>query len=63
MKTGEYYYTLSGREYRIYRYDMVDETGSIASPVPNEPHYYNEEDARRRVYELNGWTYKPRPRK
>lgn len=59
-KTGQYYYTLRGRFFRIYRYDSVTGTGSIASPVQEEPLFSDREQARKRVYELNGWIYAPR---
>ena len=58
-KVGQCYYAPRGRAFRIYRYDYVGETTSSASPLPNEPYYYNREEARKRVYELNGWRYKP----
>lgn len=57
-KVGQYYYAPYGRGFRIYRYDSVTENGSSASPVNSEPIYYNQEDARKRVYELNGWRLK-----
>lgn len=48
-----------GRVFRIYRYDFVSATASTLAAVPEEPVYYDREEARRRVYELNGWRYKP----
>lgn len=59
-KVGQYYYTPRGRFFRIYRYDSVTSTGSSASPAPNEPLFSDREEARKRVYELNGWNYSPR---
>ncbi len=56
-KTGQYYYTPCGSSFRIYRYDHVSGHGGSASPVSEEPVFYNREDARKRVYELNGWKY------
>ena len=58
-KVGQCYYALHGRGYRIYRYDYVGETVSTAAPVSDEPIYWDKEEARKRVYELNGWRYKP----
>lgn len=58
---GEYYYTPHNRGYRIYRCDSVTEGGSAAaSPLRDEPTYYDREKARKRVYELNGWKYNKR---
>lgn len=57
-KVGQYFYTPRGRGFRIYRYDSVTETTSSASPVTSEPLYFNREEARKRVYELNGWRMK-----
>lgn len=59
-KVGQYYYTPRGRGWRIYRYTHVSDTGSAASPVLEEPIFFNREEARKRVYELNGWKYTPR---
>lgn len=56
-KTGMYFYARCGRGFQIYRYDSVTERGTAASPLRGEPHYYNREEARKRVYELNGWKY------
>lgn len=57
-RVGEYFYQVSGRHYRIYRYTKVTSRASLASPVHSEQFFRNREDARRRVYELNGWEYK-----
>lgn len=59
-KLGQYYYAPRGRGWRIYRYTSVTATGSVASPVVEEPIYFNREEARKRVYKLNGWNYKPK---
>lgn len=59
-KIGQYYYIIRGRSWRIYRYTHVSDTGAVASPVAEEPVFFNKEDARRRVYELNGWKYTPK---
>lgn len=58
-KVGQCYYAPRGSAFRIYRYDSVCGTVTTASPLPDEPYYYNREEARKRVYELNGWRYKP----
>ena len=57
-KVGQYFYMPRGRNFRIYRYNHVSETTSSASPVNSEPYFSNREEARRRVYELNGWRYR-----
>lgn len=56
-KIGMCYYAPRGRGFRIYRYDSVTEQGSTASPLRDEPIYYDREKVRKRVYELNGWRY------
>lgn len=60
MKVGEYEYRLHGRNFRIYRCDYADGKITTSKPVMNEPFYTDREAARRRVYELNGWKYKPK---
>lgn len=60
MKVGEYSYELYGSNFRIYRCDYSDGKVETSSPVRNEPFYGDREAARRRVYELNGWNYKPK---
>ncbi|MCS2588042.1 hypothetical protein [Bacteroides fragilis] len=60
MKVGEYSYSIHGRNYRICVCDYSDGKTQISSPVRNEPLYINREEARKRVYELNGWKYKPK---
>ncbi len=57
-KIGQYYYIPRGRFFRIYRYVDVSPNGCSGSPVYEEPLYENKEDARKRVYQLNGWKYK-----
>lgn len=57
-KVGQYYYAPKGRHFRIYRYTSVTETCSSASLVLEEPMYADRHEARKRVYELNGWTMK-----
>lgn len=58
-KAGQYRYFPRGREYVICLCERYDErTGNgEARVVWGEPAYRVEEDARRRVYELNGWKY------
>jgi hypothetical protein len=60
IQKGQYFYSYSTmyRCYRIYKADGEccpprTHNGSIAY---NEKDYDNKEDARKRVYELNGWT-------
>lgn len=60
LKIGQYYYAPRGPYFRIYRCTHVSESGFSATPVSTEPAFRNREDARRRVYSLNGWTYTPR---
>lgn len=56
-RVGQYFYTLRGRWFHIYRYVEVNGFGSSASPVDGEPTFLDREQARKRVYELNGWRY------
>ena len=60
MKVGEYSYSIHGRNYRICVCDYSDGKIQTSSPVRNEPLYIDREEARKRVYELNGWKYKPK---
>lgn len=55
---GQYFYERRGSAFQIYRYDCVRGTFSSASPVNGEKAYFDREEARKRVYELNGWRYK-----
>ncbi|MCM1077789.1 MAG: hypothetical protein NC411_10575 [Bacteroides sp.] len=57
---GQYHYAFRGDRYRIYRYVSLHDTGSCSTEVMTEPTFTDPEQARRRVYELNGWTYRPR---
>lgn len=59
-RVGLCYYAPRGRGFRIYRYDSVTTTTSTASPVPDEPIYFDREEARKRVYQLNGWNFNKR---
>lgn len=56
-KVGQYYYAPHGRGFRIYRYKEVTDTFHSALPVQSEPIFYDREQAKKRVYELNGWRY------
>lgn len=60
MKQGEYSYQPDGRHFRIYICTYVDGRSTTSDPVREEPLYTDREEARRRVYQLNGWNYKPR---
>lgn len=50
--TPRYYYRIHGNHY-----DVCEK--ATGQRLPGEPYYYNREEARKRVYELNGWRYKP----
>lgn len=56
-KLGEYFYQIRGRGWRIYQTDFVSDRVTSASEVRGEPLYHDREEARKRVYELNGWKY------
>lgn len=58
MKPGEYSYQPHGRHFRIYRCIRAEGRFTQSTPVNDEPLYRDREEARRRVYELNGWKYK-----
>lgn len=49
-----------GNGWKIYRTEHNHYIGFTTSPVIGEPKYFNREEVRRRVYELNGWKYTPR---
>ena len=53
-QVGQYHYSPHGRGFRIYRYTEVTDNFQSASPVLNEPIFYDREKAKKRVYELNG---------
>lgn len=55
-QVGQYHYVLRGKLYVIYRYESISEHGSCSSPTDES--FDNRDDARRRVYELNGWKLK-----
>lgn len=60
MKIGEYHYELHGRHFRIYQCSFNDGVTTMSDPVRGEPFFMDREEARKRVYELNGWNYKPK---
>lgn len=60
MKVGEYEYAKHGNQFRIYRCSYADGKTTESDPVDSEPFYREREAARKRVYELNGWKYKPK---
>lgn len=45
-----------GRQFVVYRMEY-SETGGMCSPVYKT---YDFEEARKKLYELNGWKYKPK---
>ena len=50
LKIGQHVYQKRGRNYRIY----VKSSENSLDSLPNEV-FFTREDARKRVYELNGW--------
>lgn len=56
-KEGQYFYKPHGRSFRIHRYLKVAGPACEISPCLEE--HRDREEARRRVYELNGWRYEP----
>lgn len=60
MRVGDFFYLPRGRFYRIYCCESVSDKGTESTPVQDEPLYSTSEEARKRVYELNGWIYKPK---
>ena len=61
IRPGQYYYEPYGRSFRIYRCVTNSASGFIARPVEGEPTYRDREEAKSRVYELNGWDPSPTP--
>lgn len=61
-KVGQYFYCLHRNTFVIHQYTDIYDNGYSAQPAVGEKAYqiYEREEARKRVYELNGWTYKPR---
>ena len=60
MKLGQYHYAIRGRYYKIYRCTYKEGNVESSTPVKDEPEYYDREEAKKRVYELNGWKYVPK---
>ena len=56
MKRNKYELNRRGRQFVVYRMEYTD-TGSMGSPVYSTNDF---EDARKKLYELNGWKYKPK---
>lgn len=56
MKRNKYELNRRGRQFVVYRMEYT-ETGGMGSPVYWT---YDFEDARKKLYELNGWKYKPK---
>lgn len=50
---------MRGRLYVVYRMEYT-ETGGTGTPVYTTNEF---EDARKKLYELNGWKYKPNKKK
>ncbi len=59
IKVGQYIYKLHGSQFCIYQCDYNDGIYCSYTPVMSEPLFNDPKLARRRVYELNGWNYKP----
>ena len=63
---GQYRYHVQGRHFRIYRITRCTASGHgqyiEENPVPDEPFCLTEDEARRRVYQLNGWG-QPAPKR
>lgn len=51
IKTGQYMYRPHRRCWRVY---LKVAEGRLEQVI-SEPDYFSREEARRRVYELNGW--------
>jgi len=56
MKAGQYYYTKQGNSFAIFK------CGETINGVTGDENLHETkvdlESAKKRVYELNGWTYK-----
>ncbi len=57
-KVGQYHYVYRGNSYVIYRCERSTEKGCLISARTDEPVFRDREQARKRVYELNGWRSK-----
>ncbi len=62
MKVGQYSYCRRGNFFAIYVCTQCSEDGKSGTAMPTGQRFRDREEARRRVYELNGWTYRG-PRK
>lgn len=58
LKKGEYHYARRGQVFRIYVCVESTPESEVSRPAGDED-YFDREEARRRVYELNGWKYRP----
>ena len=56
MSRNKFEINRRGRQFVVYRMEYT-ETGSMGSPVYSTNDF---EDARKKLYELNGWNYKPK---
>lgn len=61
-KVGQYKVSLHHGSWAIYRITHVSDMGYSMQPVLDEPEfpYDRRDDAIRRMYQLNGWEYRPR---
>lgn len=55
IKEGEYYYTIKGKWYAIYRKEEYRNGISSGTFIEGN---LDREEARKKVYQLNGWDYK-----
>lgn len=53
---AQYYYRIHGSIFEICRSTHIDGDVAFGTRVPGEKTYSNREDAKKRVYELNGWN-------
>ena len=59
MNKSSYKIRMRGRLYVVYRMEYT-ETGGTGTPVYTTNEF---EDARKKLYELNGWKYNPQKKK
>ena len=52
-KEGEYYYTPKGRWFSVYQNHLFKDGGGYGDLIKD---YLSRDDAKKMVYELNGWT-------
>lgn len=55
-KVGQYYYAPRRKWFAIYQTTFVGNGVTTARPTGEE--YATREEAKKRVYELNGWNFK-----